>query len=65
MCDHFDRKRKLMHFQPVLKTYMTSASLPASKSQLESLERMVCYSFHGIIPCQCDFRYRIMVIVPV
>lgn len=54
-----------MHFQPVLKTYMTLASLPASTLQLESLVRMVCYSFPGIIPCHCDLNYEIMAVVHV
>ncbi len=41
----FDRKMKLMPSQPVLKKYMTLASKPASKLQLENLEQMVCSSY--------------------
>lgn len=44
----FDRKMKSMPSQPVLKKYMTLASKPASKLQLENLEQMVCSSFGAV-----------------
>lgn len=44
----FDRERKLMPFQPVLKKYTTLASKPASELQVENLEQMVRSSFGAV-----------------